>query len=140
MQFSSNLLLLHPFWVQIFSSEPCSQTPSIYCPPLMSETSFTPIQNHRQNYSFEYFKFYVFRQQTRRQKVLVLIAHLKLISETVDWDCSLTVLLIAYHFQLSINEQDRIWFAILIASIITTTCTVLMFGLWKVTVNMLHKQ
>lgn len=26
----SNLLLLHPFWVQIFSSAPASQTPSVY--------------------------------------------------------------------------------------------------------------
>jgi hypothetical protein len=31
---------LHLFSVQIFSSTPCSQTPSVYVPPLMSETKF----------------------------------------------------------------------------------------------------
>jgi hypothetical protein len=49
--------------VQIFSSTPCSQTPSVCVPLLMPE-------NRRQNYSFVCSNFYVFRQQTRRQKVL----------------------------------------------------------------------
>jgi hypothetical protein len=33
-----NLLPLHPSLVQMFSSAPCSETPSVCVPPLMSET------------------------------------------------------------------------------------------------------
>jgi hypothetical protein len=83
-QSSSSCCFLHlpslkPFWVQIFSSALCSQSPSIYVrrlhsspsiyvPPLMSEAKFrTHTQNHRQNYSFLYSHFYVCRQQMRGQ-------------------------------------------------------------------------
>jgi hypothetical protein len=43
-------LLLHPSLVQIFSLEPCSQTPSLYALPLVWETTFTPIQSNRNQY------------------------------------------------------------------------------------------
>jgi hypothetical protein len=66
----SNLLSLHPYSVQVFSSAPCSQTPSVRVPPLCQRQSFATRQNHRHNYSFVYSNFYVFRQQTKRQKVL----------------------------------------------------------------------
>jgi hypothetical protein len=36
----SNLLSIYLTSVHIFSSAPCSQTPSVYVPPLMSETKF----------------------------------------------------------------------------------------------------
>jgi hypothetical protein len=45
----------------------CFQTSLVIVLLLMSETKF---QNDRQIYSFGYSDFYVFRQQTRRQKAL----------------------------------------------------------------------
>jgi hypothetical protein len=36
----STLLSLHPSSDQIFSSAPCSQTRSVYVPPLLSATKF----------------------------------------------------------------------------------------------------
>jgi hypothetical protein len=38
--------------------------------PLCHRQSFTPIQNNRQNYSFVYSNCYIFRKQTRGQRVL----------------------------------------------------------------------
>jgi hypothetical protein len=35
----STLILLHPSSVQLFSSIPCSETPSVYVLPIMSETT-----------------------------------------------------------------------------------------------------
>jgi hypothetical protein len=64
-----NLPSLHLSLIQIFPSTPCSETPSVYAPPLTSESKFTPVHNHRQNYSFVYSIFYDFRQQARTENV-----------------------------------------------------------------------
>jgi hypothetical protein len=65
----SNLLSLHLSSVQIFSWTPCSQTHTVYVPQCQ-RPRFTSIQNHRQNSSFLYHSFYVFRQKMRGQKIL----------------------------------------------------------------------
>jgi hypothetical protein len=68
----SNLPSLHLSPIQIFSSAPCSQTPSVYILPLMSETKFhtyTKLQEKCVVF-FLHFSFYDFRKQMRRQKVL----------------------------------------------------------------------
>jgi hypothetical protein len=71
-QFSPLSLHLIPLrsLVLISPSASCSQTLWVYVPPLMSESKFHTIQNHRQNYSHVYSNFYVFWQQMRKQKVL----------------------------------------------------------------------
>jgi hypothetical protein len=66
----SIVLLLHPSLIQIFSLEPCSQTPSIYSLLLMRETKFHTIQNNWQNCFFLCFNLYIPRQQAGRQKTL----------------------------------------------------------------------
>jgi hypothetical protein len=52
-------------------SKDSPQHPVLEQPSLCSSmsASFTPPQNHRQNYSFVYSDFYMFWQQTRRQTV-----------------------------------------------------------------------
>jgi hypothetical protein len=57
--------------VQIFSSTPCSQTASVYVPPLISETMFSHSYRTTDTIIVWYtFNFYIFRQQTRRWKFL----------------------------------------------------------------------
>jgi hypothetical protein len=66
----SNFLTLRPSWVQIFSSAPCSEVSSVYVPLLITEAKFHTLQHYRKNCGFIYSNFYIFVQQTRRQKVL----------------------------------------------------------------------
>jgi hypothetical protein len=69
-------LLFHPALVQAVSSAFCARTQyiyflsSIYVITLMPETKFHALTKLRKNYSFVLYNFYVFRQQSRRQKFL----------------------------------------------------------------------
>jgi hypothetical protein len=58
---------LHISLVQIFSSAPCSQTPSVCVPPLMSGTKFHTHTEPQAKLQFSKFQLLRFRQQTGRQ-------------------------------------------------------------------------
>jgi hypothetical protein len=60
----SNLLSLHLSSVEIFSSTPCSQTPSVYAIPVSHPYRTTG------KIIVLYIIIFVSRQQTRREKVL----------------------------------------------------------------------
>jgi hypothetical protein len=67
---SSILLLLHPSSVQIFSLEPSSLTPLTLCSSVNVRDQVSHPHKNWQNYGFVYFKLYIPRQQTGRQKTL----------------------------------------------------------------------
>jgi hypothetical protein len=74
MQFPTAPLPLHPSYVQIFPSAPCSQTPSVCVLPLMWQTKFHTHTKQQVKLYFVYFKLYVFRQQTGRQEIVNCMA------------------------------------------------------------------
>jgi hypothetical protein len=64
----SNLPSLQPSSVQIFSSAPCSQTPSVCVPPLMSETKFHTHTEPQTKLWFCIFQFFSFQTADEKTK------------------------------------------------------------------------
>jgi hypothetical protein len=54
--------------VQIFSSVPCSQTPSVYVPPLMSETKFHTHTELQAKYSNVLYSILIFMSLNSRRE------------------------------------------------------------------------
>jgi hypothetical protein len=88
---------------QIFSSAPCSQTPSVYVPPYFRDQLLHTYRT-TSNISLVYSNFYIFWQQTRRQKVL-------------DW----MVANITEFGLLLLSSWIIFWFVIVIPNIWTVT-------------------
>jgi hypothetical protein len=60
---------LHPSSVQIFSSAPCSQAPSVYVPPLISEIKFRTHTESKAKITFLHILIFMFldsRQEDKR--------------------------------------------------------------------------
>jgi hypothetical protein len=70
MQFSPASCHFIPLWSKYSPQHHVLKHPQSMFLPSSHRPSFTSTQNHRQNYSFVHSNFYIFWQQTRRQKVL----------------------------------------------------------------------
>jgi hypothetical protein len=66
----SNLMSLHHSSIQMFSSVPCSQTPSVLCSSLSVRDQVSRPYRTTGKIIVLYILIFVFRQQTRRQKFL----------------------------------------------------------------------
>jgi hypothetical protein len=68
MQFSPTSCHFNSLLSKYSPQHPVLKHLQSYVPPLMSWTSFKPIQNHRQNYNFVYHHFYVLDSRRHNKK------------------------------------------------------------------------